>query len=130
PMQQQHQPAAQRSWVLDGEPYTGAHAGICGLLVDTLTEQIPTRDQETAALAFHFNKPDGVAPQAILIAVPPRPGKPWTEDTLLETFRESLCMGKPPAVDHRDLPHLTPLAPVIYNLFNESIDGWETFLPR
>ena len=47
-------------------------APLAGLLVDEWTEVVPSRT-ETAGLAFRYDPPDAMAPQAMLLAVPPDP---------------------------------------------------------
>ena len=41
-----------------------------GLILDDWTETVPS-DRETTGVAFNFNRPNAVAPQALLVAVPP-----------------------------------------------------------
>ena len=42
----------------------------CGLVLDEWTESVPAK-QATTGVAFHFNRPNATAPQALLLAVPP-----------------------------------------------------------
>ena len=42
----------------------------CGLMIDDWTETVPA-DRETTGVAFNFNRPNAIAPQALLVAVPP-----------------------------------------------------------
>ena len=43
-----------------------------GLLLDDWTETVPVA-RETTGVAFNFNRPNAIAPQALLVAVAPRP---------------------------------------------------------
>ena len=52
-------------------------------VVDRFAEVIPAEEQTTAA-TFGFDAPAARAPQAILLAVPPDPGKPLNDETLLD----------------------------------------------
>ena len=46
---------------------------LSGVLVDEWTEVVPNA-RETTAITFQFDPPDAVAPQSVLLAVPPVPG--------------------------------------------------------
>jgi hypothetical protein len=72
---------------------------LVGLLVDEWTEVIPSTT-ETTAIAFRYDPPDAMAPQAILLAVPPVSGVAWTLGTLNEVLLETL-----------DLAHLRVVGP-------------------
>ncbi len=50
---------------------------LSGLLADEWSEVIPSAE-ETTGLAFRYDPPDLMAPQAILLAVPPVVGEPWS----------------------------------------------------
>jgi hypothetical protein len=53
-----------------------------GLKIDEWTEFVPN-DRETTAVGFHYESPQAEAPQAILVAVPPRYGTAeWSRDDL------------------------------------------------
>ena len=60
---------------------------------------MPSRN-ETAGLAFRYDPPDAMAPQAVLLAVPPAPGEPWTLGRLNQVLLETL-----------DLAHLRGVGP-------------------
>ena len=72
---------------------------LVGLLVDEWTEIVPRAD-ETTAIAFRYDPPDAMAPQAILLAVPAVAGQPWTAGTLNQVLLETL-----------DLAHLRGVGP-------------------
>jgi hypothetical protein len=64
-----------------------------GLLVDTWTETLPSTVRDTA-LALRFNNASTRAPQVVLLGVSPDPTKPWTSDTLVDVFRDTLTFTR------------------------------------
>jgi hypothetical protein len=56
---------------------------------------------ETTGVAFRYDQPELRAPQAILLAVPPVVGEPWTLGTLnqvlVETLEQAHLRAVPPA---------------------------------
>jgi hypothetical protein len=125
--------AAQRTAVLHTPQRLEADAPLCGWFVDAWIERIPgvtaftgpdaSPQMELAGLTFHYNQPDARAPHAVLIAVAPDAGARWTEEMLLQILAETLDLAKIRSLDHRDLPRLTPLAPLGYVLHG-SDDKW------
>ena len=95
---------------------------LCGLLVDEWVEVVPNA-QETTALAFQFDPPNAVAPQNILIAVPPVPGQDWTTETLRRVLAETLDMAKLRAVDPPLLGAAAQYMPALYVPFNAADDA-------
>ena len=73
-------------------------APMAGLLIDEWVEVVPSRS-ETTGIAFQHNAPDARAPQAILLAVPPVIGAPWTAWNLHRLLLETLDAAKLRAVD-------------------------------
>jgi hypothetical protein len=69
-----------------------------GLVVDDWTETVPT-DHETTGVSFHFNRPNAVAPQAVLVAVPPALRGHWEWDDLVGSVNEALDLAKLRAVE-------------------------------
>jgi len=65
----------------------------CGLMVDEWTELIPG-EKETAGISFHFNRPNAVAPQAVLLAVSPELKGNWAWDDLVSVINETLDLSK------------------------------------
>ena len=67
-------------------------ADIEGLLLDDWTEVVPM-SKETTGIAFHFDRPNAAAPQALLLAVPPNPDGTWQWNELfgavLDTFERA-----------------------------------------
>ena len=77
------------------------HTTITGLLIDNWSETIPASTAMTG-IAFHYDAPKAQAPQAMLLALPPDPKRPWEfedlESTLLETFDLLKIRGASPNV--------------------------------
>ncbi len=101
-------------------------------------DSITHAQSEIAGLSFRYDRPDAEPPQAILLAVPPDPARPWTADALLQVVRETLDLAKLRAVDLRDLPRMTPLFPGSYVKLDGFILGtdmmdqhneWDSCLP-
>jgi hypothetical protein len=69
-----------------------------GLLVDEWTETVPA-ERETTGLAFNVDRPNAVAPQAILVAVPARLSGHWTFDELVGAVHEALDLAKLRAIE-------------------------------
>lgn len=69
-----------------------------GLLIDEWTETVPV-DQETTGVAFNFDRPNAVAPQAILVAVPPVLRGNWEWDDLVGSVHEALDLAAIRAVE-------------------------------
>ena len=88
-----------------------------GLLVDEWLEIVPNA-QETTALTFQFDAPDACAPQSVLLAVPPIPGKDWTAELLRRVLMETLDLAKLRAVDTGSLGSAAQFLPGLYLAFN------------
>ena len=69
-----------------------------GIVIDDWTETAPA-DQETTGVAFNFNRPNAVAPQALLVAVAPVLRGHWTWDDLVGSVHEALDLAKLRAVE-------------------------------
>jgi hypothetical protein len=94
-----------------------AFAPIAGLVVDEWVETLPS-PTETTGLAFHFDQPDARAPNALLIAVPPDPRRPWDIATLEKILLETLDLVKVRAVDTHALTDLGQFLPALFFAFN------------
>ena len=92
-----------------------------GYRVDAWTEAVP-RASTTTGVAFHHDAPGARAPQAILLAVPPVPGQPWTfttlEATVLETEELARLRLVPP---HRVHGTYLPAVYLAENVENETV---------
>ena len=91
--------------------YSGLHVG---LVFDEWNEIIPVKE-ETTGVAFHYDQPNAKAPNALLLAVPPKQSGNWTFENLLDTVTETFESMKKRAVepDHLEetpLAHLLPAA--------------------
>ncbi len=84
---------------------------LTGLLVDDWTETVPA-DRETTGVAFNFNRPNAVAPQAVLVAVPPDQRGHWIWDDLVGAINEALDLTKIRAVEPDALIGRRPDDPV------------------
>lgn len=100
---------------------------MCGLLVDEWVEVVP-HGEETSAIAFQFDPPNSVAPQNILIAVPPVPGQDWTTETLRLVLAETLDLAKLRAVDPSLLGAAAQYLPATLLPFNAADDAVSTDL--
>jgi len=110
----------------------GAHAFVpgakqCGLLIDDWTEIIPTRS-ETTGIAFNYNQPNAMPPQALLLAVTPKITGHWEWNDLVGVLEDTLLRAKLRAVeprlldkqvDKQDKPELSVLLPALLAGFSE-----------
>ncbi|MEP6689804.1 MAG: hypothetical protein ABJD07_01540 [Gemmatimonadaceae bacterium] len=71
---------------------------IAALMLDDWTENVPT-DRETTGVSFNFNRPNAVAPHAVLVAVPPVLRGNWEWDDLVGAVNEALNLAKIRAVE-------------------------------
>lgn len=72
-------------------PVAGASGAL--LLVDEWSESVPFREEVTG-VALHYDQPDATAPQAILVAVPPVLGAPWTLTDFAATLHDTLEVAR------------------------------------
>jgi hypothetical protein len=82
--------------VIDAVATSGALQA--GLLIDEWTETVPV-GQETTGVAFNFDRPNAVAPQALLVAVPPELRGHWVWDDLVGSIHEALDLAAIRAVE-------------------------------
>jgi hypothetical protein len=99
--------------VVHGAAEPDLTAGVAALVVDAWSEQIPDEFQP-AAVALHFDAPGARPPQAVLLAVPPVPGAPWTVDALATVLRETLDLARLRLVDLESLAWLGRYLPAAY----------------
>ena len=71
---------------------------ICGLLVDSWTEVLPS-DDTTVGLAFHYDQPSSEAPQSLLLVTPATEGKTWTWDDLRQAIPDTMRLARQRAVE-------------------------------
>ena len=110
PFEDGEPPAAATSLVFCG----GVPAGpLAGLLVDEWVEVVPAR-RVTTGVGFHFDEPGARAPQALLLAVHPQPGAPWSLDVLADVVSETADLARMRAVGPEEVPWVGRLAPALY----------------
>lgn len=71
---------------------------LCGLLLDQWTEVVPAH-KETTGIAFHFNRPNATAPQALLLAIAPRRTGGWQWNDLTTVIEETFERARMRAVE-------------------------------
>lgn len=96
----------------------------CGILIDEWNETIPAREQNTG-IAFHYNRPNAMPPQSLLLAVPSELKGHWTWDELVNILNDTLRRAKLRAVEpdlidgNMDYPELSVLLPAIISEFSQ-----------
>jgi hypothetical protein len=100
-------------------------ARLSGLMIDEWVETVPNA-RETTAIAFQTDPPNACAPQVVLLAVPPVPGKPWTGETLVRVLFETLEQAKLRAIDAEALGELGHYLPALHFGFNVAGDAVST----
>jgi hypothetical protein len=109
------------SLVLQSVP-NDVHGVLCGIVADEWTELIPSRN-ETTGVAFQYDPPDAMAPQAILLAVPPVIGAQWTTGMLNRILMETLDQARLRGAGFEALGDITQFVPATYLAFNLSGDA-------
>ncbi|MFD2093351.1 hypothetical protein [Blastococcus deserti] len=80
-----------------GWPRTGT--ALAGLLVDEVIEVVPG-SRETTAVTFHYDSPDAVSPQVVLLGVPPDVAQAtWTVDAVADTVLDTMQLARLRGVD-------------------------------
>jgi hypothetical protein len=74
----------------------------CGLLLDQWTEVIPEKEAN-AGITFHFNRPNAMPPQVVLLAVAPVLRGHWDWGDLVAILHETLDRAKIRAVEPNQL---------------------------
>jgi hypothetical protein len=73
-----------------------------GLLLDDWTETIPTT-HETTGIVFNFDRPNAAAPQALLLATPPRADGRWQWEELMGTVIDTFDRARLRAIEPDDI---------------------------
>ncbi len=94
---------------------------LSGLLLDEWAEVVPS-DTQTTGVAFRYDPPESMAPQAILLAVPPVPGEPWTVGSLNQVLIETLELAHLRAVPPEALGAVRQYLPASVLAFNTEAD--------
>jgi hypothetical protein len=76
----------------------------------------------TTGVGFHFDEPGARAPQAVLLAVHPRPDAPWSLDVLADVVSEAADLARIRAVGPEEMPWVGRLAPALYFADNDLDD--------
>jgi hypothetical protein len=105
-------PDAATSVLVHGAGGQAGAASVAGFVVDEWTDLVPAASG-TAGVAFHVDEPGARAPQAVLLAVPPELGVPWTADTLLEVVRETADLARIRTVGPAEVPWLGRFLPAL-----------------
>jgi hypothetical protein len=134
--------ASAHAWVglpfpgaLDSAPVTsvvivgdGASDAVTGVELDAWTEVVPD-PAGTAGVAANLAAPDARAPNVILLAVPPDPSQPWTQESLLSVVDEALELADCRMVDFDATRRVPALLPAVYLAeFDENDLGVRPFL--
>jgi hypothetical protein len=88
------------SIVIQGEAAFSVTDPQCGLLIDDWTEVIPNKEEITG-IAFNYNQPNAMAPQALLLAVTPEEKGKWSWDELVGIVNDTFLRAKLRAVEPR-----------------------------
>jgi hypothetical protein len=86
-------------------------ANQCGLLLDEWTETLPDSTVDTG-VAFHYDRPNCEAPQAMLLVTPSQFRGAWQWDDLVGTLHETLDLAKRRAVEPKHIDN-SPYAPFL-----------------
>lgn len=106
-----------------------APGSVAGLVIDAWTESLPLASAD-AAVAFHLDQPAARAPNAVLLATPPRLGEPWTAETMVAVLRDAFEIAKLRAVDGTALEGLGQYLPAIMLAANEADEAVSTDITR
>jgi hypothetical protein len=109
------------SLALVGADVIGPGRQLAGLLVDELTELVPSAN-ETTGVAFRYEPPTATAPQALLLAVPPVIGESWTAGGLNQVLLETLDLAHARALAPDDLDLVRQFLPATMLAFNTDGD--------
>jgi hypothetical protein len=93
----------------------------CGILIDEWTELVPDK-QETTGIAFHYDQPNAMPPQALLLAVTPEIKGNWTWQDLMDILNDTLDRAKTRAVepDQIDNSAYAQFLPALLTAFSSS----------
>src|SRR5262249_53629168 len=105
-------PGGVVSIVLAGNAAFAPGNPVSVLCVDDWAEVVP-RANEVAALAVHTDRPGCEAPQAILVAVPPASGQPWSVASLRAVLDETFTLSAARMVDLTTLGRFGQLLPAL-----------------
>ncbi|MGW2050941.1 hypothetical protein ACWCPF_38130 [Streptomyces sp. NPDC001858] len=107
------EPPPATGLAVHGRPTADPAEPAAVLVIDEWTELIPAQ-RNTAGVSFHYDAPGARAPHAVLLAVPPVVGSPWTAGLLSETVREALDLTGLRLVDLQALGWVGRYLPGVY----------------
>ena len=113
------------SLALTGAGLVRRGRAVAGLLVDEWSEVVPS-DVQTTGVAFAYDPPEAMAPQAILLAVPPVVGEPWTVGRLNQVLIETLELAHLRAVPPSALGAIRQYLPATVLAYNAERDAVST----
>ncbi|MBK8816036.1 MAG: hypothetical protein IPN42_11320 [Methylococcaceae bacterium] len=91
---------------------------IAGLYIGEIADFVP-HAKETTGIVYQYDQPNSVAPQAVLLAVPPdMTVAHWTENTLEQVLIETLDLARIRAVGPEALEELSQFLPALHFAFN------------
>jgi hypothetical protein len=96
-------------------------APLAGLMIDEWTELVPSPN-ETTGIAMHINRPNAVAPQALLLAVAPTQTGRWAWTDLVAILDDTIDRARLRAVEPDDIksPYFQLLPPIVA-AFDDSV---------
>jgi hypothetical protein len=92
----------------------------CGLRIDEWIESFPKR-REMTGISFHYDQPNSMPLQSLLLAIPPAGRRHWTWDDLVRIIRDTIESAKLRAVEPDMIDKvegLTTLLPATMAEFN------------
>lgn len=101
------------SWLVRTVDGLDLEQEVVGLILDEWHETVPS-ETITAAIAMNIDAPSSRPPNAILLAVPPVVGAPWTQSLLVDTIREAVRLAELRAVDLDATYRAPALLPAIH----------------
>jgi hypothetical protein len=96
------------SAIYPNDTFDKTASAIGGLLIDEWTEVVPGMN-ETAGLAFHYDRPSHEPPQTMLLVTAAGAGPSWSWEDLRAAVPETFELARRRAVEPRDIA-VTPLA--------------------
>jgi hypothetical protein len=105
------------------------NAAYAGLILGYFQERIPA-EQQTTAVACHYDQPGARPPQSLLLAVPPSVQQPWQWDDLVRTVNNTLDLARVRAVDLDALNHVGHHLPALVMAVNHEEATVSTDLVR
>ena len=91
--------------------FDGDYGRVAGLFVDELVENVPG-ETETTGVALRYDDPDAMAPNSILLALPPEEGG-WTTDHLVDVVTDTMELARYRMVDLEDIDEFGTLLPLL-----------------